>query len=131
MAYFTIQVQHEKEVFEDDNGPLLITCMNIASCISRFMFGAMSDLKCIDIIRLDQLWIFIGGIVVIIIPLSTTFVGLMAISVFIGIYDGITWLLIGPITLYLVGPRDAGQGLGVSLMFVSFGCLAASPIGGT
>ena len=119
-----------KNVLSDDNGPILITCMSISSLISRLAFGPISDLKCINIIRLEQFWLFVGSVLVTSIPWSATFGGLVVISVILGVYDGILWLLFGPITLYLVGPRDAGQAIGFAFIFVSLGFLSVSPVGG-
>ena len=105
-------VRHSTVVFPESSSALLMTFLQVASGISRLVFGKISDCACVNIMHLHQLAIIVMGITVFTIPFSTTFTLLMAQSIVFGICDGICFLLVGPIVIKLLGILKAGQGIG-------------------
>ena len=124
-------MQHSKDVFPMSNGPLLVTFTQITSAVSRLLFGKISDVPCINIIRLEQCAIFIMGLVILGIPLAPNYWVLGSISLVFGVCDGIIWLLMGPMAMHLVDLPDVGQAIGFVYCFLSIPSICGPTIIGT
>ena len=105
-------VRHSTVVFPNERSAFLITFMQVASFVSRILFGKISDCACVNIMFLHQLAVIVMGITVFSIPFSTTFTLLMTQIIVFGICEGICFILVGPIVIYLLGILKAGQGIG-------------------
>ena len=112
MFGYASTLAHSTVVFPEERSALLVTFLQVASGISRLMFGKISDSACNNIMHLHRLTIIVMGITIVSIPFSTSFSLLMAQSIVFGICDGICVLAISPIVMKLLGIIKAGQGIG-------------------
>ena len=79
---------------------------------------------------MQQLAFAILGLSTLCIPFSTSFGGLIAISLVMGICDGIFVCLLGPIAFDVVGPGAASQAIGFLLGTFSIPFTVGPPVAG-
>ncbi|CAD5115824.1 DgyrCDS4764 [Dimorphilus gyrociliatus] len=123
-------VKHTSDVFPDNNGSLLVTCLGITSGVGRLLFGKLADMNGVNRVRMQQISFFVFGIVTIAIPFARVFWQLIIISLIMGLCDGCFVCLIGPIAFDLLGPSGAAQGVGFVLGLMSLPLTAGAPLGG-
>lgn len=112
-GYFVPYVHIGK--FVEDNFPeedknLPIMCIGITSGLGRLLFGFIADLPRVDRIYLQQASFVFIGLMTMIIPLVDSFVLLLSITLFMGLFDGCFISLLGPIAYDICGPHGATQG---------------------
>ncbi|XP_062615582.1 monocarboxylate transporter 10-like [Saccostrea cucullata] len=127
---FVHLVKHTQEAFPKSNAFILITCMQVTSGIGRLVFGKIADLKFVNRIYMQQCAFVVTGFVTACIPFSASFEGLVAICLIMGICDGISVCLLGPIAFDLVGPQNASQAIGFMLGGFSIPFTVGPPIAG-
>lgn len=127
---FVHLIKYVNLVFKGSNGSILIMCIAITSGVSRIVCGKLADLKCVNRVRLQQAAFAIMGVVTLCIPFSESFAGLIAITLVIGICDGVFICLLGPIAFDLVGERGASQALGFLFGIFSIPMSAGPPLAG-
>ncbi|XP_062615581.1 monocarboxylate transporter 10-like [Saccostrea cucullata] len=127
---FVHLVKHTQDVFPKSNAFILITCMQVTSGVGRLVFGKIADLKFINRIYMQQCAFVVTGFVTACIPFSASFEGLVAICLIMGICDGISVCLLGPIAFDLVGPQNASQAIGFMLGGFSIPFTVGPPIAG-
>ncbi|XP_048771031.2 monocarboxylate transporter 10-like isoform X2 [Ostrea edulis] len=123
-------VKHTQDRFPDANAFILITCMQSTSGLGRIIFGEMADLECVNRIYMQQTAFVVMGVVTACIPFSASFKGLIAISLILGICDGIVVCLLGPIVVDLVGLKNTSHGIGFILGGISLPITVGPPIAG-
>ncbi|XP_056015734.1 monocarboxylate transporter 10-like isoform X4 [Ostrea edulis] len=121
-------VKHTQDRFPDANAFILITCMQSTSGLGRIIFGEMADLECVNRIYMQQTAFVVMGVVTACIPFSASFKGLIAISLILGICDGIVVCLLGPIVVDLVGLKNTSHGIGFILGGISLPITVGPPI---
>ncbi|KAK3610817.1 hypothetical protein CHS0354_038997 [Potamilus streckersoni] len=122
--------QYTKDNFPDDDGSLLILCLSITSGVSRIVFGKVADLRSVNRVQMQQASFFVLGICTLCIPFSASFGGLIAISLLMGICDGIFVCLLGPIAFDIVGQKEANQAIGFLLGTFSIPFTIGPPVAG-
>ncbi|XP_061193499.1 monocarboxylate transporter 10-like [Saccostrea echinata] len=127
---FVHLVKHTQDVFPKSNAYILITCMQATSGVGRIVFGKVADLKFINRIYMQQCAFVVTGFVTACIPFSASFEGLVAICLIMGLCDGISVCLLGPIAFDLVGPKNASQAIGFMLGGFSIPFTVGPPIAG-
>lgn len=133
IGYFVPYVHMAKLVkitFPGQNENLPIICIGITSGIGRLIFGYIADFKGVNRIMLQQIAFIVMGLLTMAIPLTTSYHVLLAISLGIGIVDGIFISLLGPIAFDICGPHGATQGIGFLLGLCSIPLTAGPPIAG-
>lgn len=129
-SYFCSQVKYVKDVFPDQDGNILVMCISITSGISRIVFGKIADFKWFSRIRLQQCGFAILGIATLCIPFSDSFGGLIAITLIMGVCDGVFICLLGPIAFDIVGESGASQALGFLFGIFSVPMTVGPPVAG-
>lgn len=127
---FVHLVKHVGDVFPDSDGELLVMCLAITSGFARIIGGKIADFPWVNRIRMQQLSFIILGVCTLCIPFSSSFEGLVAISLVMGICDGLFICLLGPIAFDLVGEHGASQALGFLFGIFSIPMTAGPPIAG-
>ncbi|XP_059166367.1 monocarboxylate transporter 10-like [Physella acuta] len=127
---FVHLIKHVKDVFPESDGNILIMCIAITSGVARIVCGKIADLKWVNRIRLQQAAFAILGICTACIPFSSSFGGLIAITLIMGACDGIFICLLGPIAFDIVGERGASQALGFLFGIFSIPMTVGPPIAG-
>ena len=79
---------------------------------------------------MQQLAFAVLGISTLCIPFSASFGGLIAISLVMGVCDGIFVCLLGPIAFDIVGPGAASQAIGFLLGTFSIPFTVGPPVAG-
>ncbi|XP_041350993.1 monocarboxylate transporter 10-like [Gigantopelta aegis] len=127
---FVHLIKHTNDIFPDSDGSLLIMCMSITSGIGRIVFGKVADFAWVSRIRMQQIALAVLGITTMCIPFSASFGGLIAITLVMGICDGVFVCLIGPIAFDIVGPVGASQAIGFILGIFSVPMMIGPPVAG-
>ena len=79
---------------------------------------------------MQQLAFFVLGICTLCIPFSESFEGLIALTLIMGMCDGLFICLLGPIAFDIVGERGASQALGFLFGIFSIPMMTGPPIAG-
>lgn len=127
---FVHLVKHTKDLFPGENGAFLITCTQITSAIGRLVFGKVADLKFVNRITMQQVAFLVMGVTTACIPFSSSFGGLIAISLVLGLSDGVFVCLIGPIAFDIVGQYQASQAIGFLLGIFAIPFTIGPPVAG-
>ena len=127
---FVHLVKHTNDVFPEENGSFLITCTQITSAIGRLVFGKIADLPFMNRLVMQQVAFVVMGIVTACIPFSGSYGGLIAISLILGISDGVFVCLIGPIAFDIVGQYQASQAIGFLLGIFAIPFTVGPPVAG-
>ena len=123
-------MKHTNDVFPEENGSFLITCTQITSAIGRLVFGKIADLPFMNRLVMQQVAFVVMGIVTACIPFSGSYGGLIAISLILGISDGVFVCLIGPIAFDIVGQYQASQAIGFLLGIFAIPFTVGPPVAG-
>ncbi|KAK6188846.1 hypothetical protein SNE40_004941 [Patella caerulea] len=122
--------KYSQILFPESNGSYLVLCLNGAACVGKLVCGRLSDLHCINRIRLQQAAFTVLGIVTICIPFVSDYYSLIAVSLIIGSCDGFFICLIGPIVFDFLKPSDASQAVGFVIGMMAIPLSAGSPVAG-
>lgn len=127
---FVHLIKHVNDVFPGSDGNVLVMCLAITSGVSRIICGKVADFPWVNRIRMQQLAFFVLGVSTLCIPFSASFEGLIAITLIMGICDGVFICMIGPIAFDIVGDKQASQALGFLFGMFSIPMSAGPPIAG-
>lgn len=125
-------VKFVKDIIPDVDGTILLITMQMASFVSRVIFGKLADISILrhNRVPLQQLAFVVMGILTMLLNVTTNWPTLIVFCVFLGLADGCFWCAEGPIAYDLCGVSGAAQALGFmkGLMGISFA--AGPPIAG-
>lgn len=119
-----------EDVFPENDKNLPIMCIGITSGLGRLMFGFIADLPGINRIYLQQSSFVFIGILTMLLPLVNSYTLLLAITLFMGLFDGCFISLLGPIAFDICGSRGATQAIGFLLGLSSLPLTVGPPIAG-
>ncbi|XP_051031512.1 monocarboxylate transporter 10 [Phodopus roborovskii] len=125
-------MNYVKERFQDEsNKEVLFMCIGITSGVGRLLFGRIADyVPGMKKVYLQVLSFFFIGLMSMMIPLCNAFVGLIAVCLIMGLFDGCFISIMAPIAFELVGPQDASQAIGFLLGFMSIPMTVGPPVAG-
>lgn len=123
-------VQHVKDILPEANGEILVTCIGLTSGVGRIIFGKLADFPVVNRICLQQVAFLSIGILTMVLVVSTHFVPLVIICLFLGLFDGCFISLLGPIAFDVVGHKGASQAIGFLLGFCSIPLTVGPPVAG-
>ncbi|XP_027294109.2 monocarboxylate transporter 10 isoform X1 [Cricetulus griseus] len=125
-------MNYVKERFQDEkNKEVLFMCIGITSGVGRLLFGRITDyVPGMKKVYLQVLSFFFIGLMSMMIPLCSTFGGLIAVCLIMGLFDGCFISIMAPIAFELVGPQDASQAIGFLLGFMSIPMTVGPPVAG-
>lgn len=132
-GYFVPYVHIKKFMmkrFTDVNYNLPLQCIAITSGLGRLVFGVIADRPGVDTMLLQQISLYVIGLITIILPFVESFYFLVALSLGMGIFDGAFISLIGPIAIKLAGAENAAQGIGCMLGLAAIPLSIGPPIAG-
>ncbi|XP_014096962.2 monocarboxylate transporter 10 isoform X1 [Bactrocera oleae] len=132
-GYFVPYVHMMKFVqktFPGKSKNLPVMCIGVTSGIGRLIFGIIADLPRVNRIYLQQLALTCIGVITLLLPLTSSYVLLIAFTLIMGLFDGCFISLLGPIAYELCGPSGATQAIGFLLGLSSFPLTMGPPIAG-
>ncbi|XP_011340800.1 monocarboxylate transporter 10 isoform X2 [Ooceraea biroi] len=132
-GYFVPYVHIGKFVsttFKDADGKLPIMCIGITSGVGRLIFGYIADLPKVNRILLQQISFLSIGVLTMLLPITKSFLVLLAISLGMGLFDGCFISLLGPIAFDICGRSGATQAIGFLLGMCSIPLTVGPPIAG-
>ncbi|XP_052808746.1 monocarboxylate transporter 10-like isoform X2 [Mya arenaria] len=122
--------KHTRDNFPESDGSLLILCLSITSGVSRIVCGKIADFPWVNRIRMQQCAFFVLGVSTMCIPFAKSFEALIAISLAMGLCDGVFVCLLGPVAFDIVGPSEASQAIGFLLGIFSIPFTIGPPVAG-
>ncbi|XP_067883439.1 monocarboxylate transporter 10 [Heterodontus francisci] len=124
-------MKYVEETFESTNEEVLLMCIGISSGIGRLIFGRVADyLPGSNKVFLQVASFFVIGLMSMMIPLCRVFGGLIAVCLFMGLFDGCFISIMAPIAFELVGSENVSQAIGFLLGLMSIPMTAGPPIAG-
>uniref|UniRef100_A0A6J0US62 Monocarboxylate transporter 10 n=1 Tax=Pogona vitticeps TaxID=103695 RepID=A0A6J0US62_9SAUR len=124
-------LKHVKEHIGDVPDAALLLCLGITSGIGRLIFGRIADyIPGAKKVYLQVISFFFIGLMSVMIPLCYTFGGLIAVCLFMGLFDGCFISIMAPIAFELVGAQYVSQAIGFLLGFMSIPMTVGPPIAG-
>lgn len=132
-GYFVPYVHIGKFVamtFKDADSKLPVMCIGITSGIGRLIFGYIADLPKVNRIFLQQISFISIGILTMLLPITKSFIVLLAISLGMGLFDGCFISLLGPIAFDICGRSGATQAIGFLLGMCSIPLTIGPPVAG-
>ncbi|XP_030603233.1 monocarboxylate transporter 9 [Archocentrus centrarchus] len=107
----------------------LVSIGAIATCVSKLGLGILVDIRWINSIYLYAFTMFAGGVALLIIPITNSYVGLQILSATVGFANG-NWSLTSYITTKIVGLEKLTQAHGIVMFFGGFGIMLGPPVVG-
>ncbi|XP_021411173.2 monocarboxylate transporter 10 [Lonchura striata] len=125
-------MNHVKERFRDSvPEEVLLLCLGITSGVGRLVFGRVADyIPGAKKIYLQVASFFFIGLMSMMIPLCHVFGALVAVCLFMGLFDGCFICIMAPIAFELVGAQDVSQAIGFLLGLMSVPMTVGPPIAG-
>ncbi|XP_066466877.1 monocarboxylate transporter 10 [Tiliqua scincoides] len=125
-------LKHVKErIGEDVHDETLLLCLGITSGVGRLLFGRIADyIPGAKKVYLQVISFFFIGLMSMMIPLCNSFGGLIAVCLFMGLFDGCFISIMAPIAFELVGAQRVSQAIGFLLGFMSVPMIVGPPIAG-
>ncbi|KAG8522107.1 Monocarboxylate transporter 10, partial [Galemys pyrenaicus] len=125
-------MKYVNERFQDEtNKEVVLMCIGITSGVGRLLFGRIADfVPGVKKVYLQVLSFAFIGLMSMMIPLCKIFVGLIAVCLIMGLFDGCFISIMAPIAFELVGARDVSQAIGFLLGFMSIPMTVGPPIAG-
>ncbi|XP_074166192.1 monocarboxylate transporter 10 [Sminthopsis crassicaudata] len=125
-------MNHIKERFaEESNKEITLMCIGITSGIGRLVFGRIADfVPGVKKVYLQVISFFFIGLMSMMIPLCNVFGALIAVCLFMGLFDGCFISIMAPIAFELLGAQDVSQAIGFLLGFMSIPMTVGPPIAG-
>ncbi|XP_068867079.1 monocarboxylate transporter 10 [Aphelocoma coerulescens] len=125
-------MNHVKDRFGDSvPEEVLLLCLGITSGVGRLVFGRVADyIPGAKKIYLQVASFFFIGLMSMMIPLCNVFGALVAVCLFMGLFDGCFICIMAPIAFELVGAQDVSQAIGFLLGLMSVPMTVGPPIAG-
>ncbi|KAF1529517.1 Monocarboxylate transporter 10, partial [Eudyptes sclateri] len=125
-------MKHVRDRFGDSvPEEVLLLCLGITSGVGRLIFGRVADyIPGAKKVYLQVASFFFIGLMSMMIPLCHVFGGLIAVCLFMGLFDGCFICIMAPIAFELVGAQDVSQAIGFLLGFMSIPMTFGPPIAG-
>ncbi|KAJ7395607.1 Monocarboxylate transporter 8 [Pitangus sulphuratus] len=125
-------MNHVKDRFGDSvPEEVLLLCLGITSGVGRLIFGRVADyIPGAKKIYLQVASFFFIGLMSMMIPLCHVFGALIAVCLFMGLFDGCFICIMAPIAFELVGAQDVSQAIGFLLGLMSVPMTVGPPIAG-
>ncbi|XP_063773211.1 monocarboxylate transporter 10 [Pseudophryne corroboree] len=125
-------MNHVKERLGGDvKQEVLLLCLGITSGLGRLIFGRVADyIPGVKKVYLQVVSFFFIGLMSMMIPLCHNFGGLIAVCLFMGLFDGCFICIMAPIAFELVGPENVSQAIGFLLGFMSIPMTVGPPVAG-
>uniref|UniRef100_A0A8C4WQW7 Monocarboxylate transporter 10 n=1 Tax=Gopherus evgoodei TaxID=1825980 RepID=A0A8C4WQW7_9SAUR len=125
-------MKHVKErLGENVQEEVLLLCLGITSGVGRLIFGRVADyIPGAKKVYLQVISFFLIGLMSMMIPLCNSLGGLIAVCLFMGLFDGCFICIMAPIAFELVGAQDVSQAIGFLLGLMSVPMIVGPPIAG-
>ncbi|XP_073432104.1 monocarboxylate transporter 10 [Dendrobates tinctorius] len=125
-------MNHVKErIGADVQEVVLLLCIGVTSGVGRLICGRVADyIPGVKKVYLQAISFFCIGLMSMMIPLCYNFGGLIAVCLFMGLFDGCFICIMAPIAFELVGPENVSQAIGFLLGFMSIPMTVGPPIAG-
>ncbi|CAH2252152.1 monocarboxylate transporter 10 [Pelobates cultripes] len=125
-------MKHVKErLGEDVNEEILLLCIGVTSGVGRLIFGRVADyIPGVKKVYLQVISFFFIGLMSMMIPVCHNFGGLIAVCLFMGLFDGCFICIMAPIAFELVGAENVSQAIGFLLGFMSIPMIVGPPVAG-
>ncbi|KAM6208254.1 monocarboxylate transporter 10 [Sarcoramphus papa] len=125
-------MRHVEDRFGDSvPEEVLLLCLGITSGVGRLIFGRVADyIPGAKKVYLQVASFFFIGLMSMMIPLCHVFGGLIAVCLFMGLFDGCFICIMAPIAFELVGAQDVSQAIGFLLGLMSIPMTVGPPIAG-
>ncbi|XP_057703303.1 monocarboxylate transporter 9-like isoform X2 [Corythoichthys intestinalis] len=107
----------------------LVSIGAIAACVGKLVLGILVDIRWIKSIYLYAFTMFAGGVVLLLIPVTKSYVGLQILSAILGFFSG-NWSITSYITTKIVGLDRLTQAHGIVMFFGGFGIMLGPPVVG-
>lgn len=107
----------------------LVSIGAIATCVGKLVLGILVDIRWINSIYLYAFTMFAGGVSLLLIPVTESYVGLQILSAILGFFSG-NWSLTSYITTKIVGLDRLTQAHGILMFFGGFGIMLGPPVVG-
>ncbi|KAM6996956.1 monocarboxylate transporter 9-like [Tautogolabrus adspersus] len=126
---FIEDVAQSQGLIEEVSVIPLVSIGAIATCVGKLLLGVMVDVKWINSIYLYAFTMYAGGVSLLLIPSTKTYLGLQILSVVLGFFSG-NWSLTSYITTKIVGLDRLTQAHGILMFFGGFGIMLGPPVVG-
>ncbi|XP_078398734.1 monocarboxylate transporter 10 [Cetorhinus maximus] len=124
-------MKYVEETFQSANEEVLLMCIGISSGVGRLIFGRVADyLPGSYKVFLQVASFFVIGLMSMMIPLCQNFGSLIAVCLFMGLFDGCFISIMAPVAFELVGSENVSQAIGFLLGLMSIPMTAGPPIAG-
>lgn len=107
----------------------LVSIGAIATCVGKLVLGILVDIRWMNGIYLYAFTMFAGGVALLLIPITKSYVGLQILSAILGFFSG-NWSLTSYITTKIVGLERLTQAHGILMFFGGFGIMLGPPVVG-
>lgn len=126
---FIEDVAQSQGLIEEVSVIPLVSISAIATCVGKLVLGILVDSSWINGIYLYSFTMFAGGVSLLLIPITKSYLGLQILSVILGFFSG-NWSLTSYITTQIVGLERLTQAHGILMFFGGFGIMLGPPIVG-
>jgi len=124
-------VPHAKLLGHDSySAAFLLSAASITDIFSRLLCGWLADRYKAQMLYIYVMWAMATGITITLIPVGTTYVSLLIISVFYGLFAGALGPLIFGLIPHIMGIDKVSNEIGLYLMLESFAGLLGPPLSG-
>ncbi|XP_061646362.1 monocarboxylate transporter 9-like [Phyllopteryx taeniolatus] len=107
----------------------LVSIGAIATCVGKLVLGMLVDIRWINSIYLYTFTMFAGGVMLLLIPVTKSYMGLQILSAILGFFSG-NWSITSYITTKIVGLDRLTQAHGIVMFFGGFGIMLGPPVVG-
>ncbi|XP_049592777.1 monocarboxylate transporter 9 isoform X2 [Syngnathus scovelli] len=107
----------------------LVSIGAIATCVGKLVLGVLVDIRWINSIYLYAFTMFAGGVALLLIPVTKSYLGLQILSAILGFFSG-NWSITSYITTKIVGLDRLTQAHGIVMFFGGFGIMLGPPVVG-
>ncbi|XP_053292827.1 monocarboxylate transporter 9 [Pleuronectes platessa] len=126
---FIEDVAQSQGLIEEVSVIPLVSIGAIASCVGKLALGGLVDIRWINSIYLYAFTMFAGGVTLLLLPLTKTYLGLQILSAVLGFFSG-NWSLTSYITTQIVGLDRLTQAHGILMFFGGLGIMLGPPVVG-
>ena len=126
---FQVRVAEEMGASHRD-GSLLLSYIGIGSGVGKLIFGKISDMPCVDTIRLYNICMVLSGLSPLLAIFAVGYDMLVLYVVVLGLLDGCFIGLMSIVTLECTDRDKMSVAWGAALMIMSFSMLLGAPAAG-
>lgn len=126
---FVEDVAQSEGLIEEVSVIPLVSIGAIATCVGKLALGILVDIKWINGIYLYAFTMLAAGLVLLLIPITKSYVGLQILTAILGFFSG-NWSLTSYITTKIVGLDRLTQAHGILMFFGGFGIMLGPPVVG-